>query len=622
VSEGLQRLAECYGIEDGYLDETGEWVTTPLATKAEILRTMGVAVETEAEIEAAIRSAPAPVPEDDIHTLAKSAFWPLWLVEQRVWGISAQVYSLRSERNWGVGDFQDLADFAALAAGYGADCIGISPLHALFMADPSRISPYAPSTRNFLNPIFIAPDKVPGFDRLADREALLAELPKLRATELIDYPSVYRIKLKALEALFEHFRSNADEATRAEFDAFALQQGEALGNFALYETLSEHFVAEGGYVAWSTWPKEFQDRNGLAVRDFARGNRVRIGLHAWLQWIADSQLAAAQAQARRSGMRIGLYLDLAVGVSPDGSSAWCGGHATARDARIGTPPDPICTGGQNWGLIPFSPMGLNQQRFEPFRALLRANMRHAGALRLDHAMGLKRLYWIPGGKDAMTGAYVRYPFREMLEMTADESWVARCLVIGEDLGTLPPGFTDTIVRAGLLSYQVLYFSRHHGHFQPPFAYRREALVCASTHDLPTLKGWWKSSDIAWRFRIGSSTHIEAVAQSDARQDEKRLLLSALSEAGLVEGDPTARAAQPELGEDVLIAIHRFLARTPCRLLAVQLDDALQADEQANLPGTVDEHPNWRRKAGVTIESLAGHRSFRDLAEAMASERPR
>ncbi|MEG6510231.1 4-alpha-glucanotransferase [Methyloligella sp. 2.7D] len=622
MTEKLQQLAECYGIDDGYMSETGAWVKTPLSTKAEVLKVMGVAVGSEAEIEESLARAPEPVAEDDIHDLSKSAFWPLWLVENRVWGLATQLYSLRSARNWGIGDFQDLADLAAIMASLGADFIGISPLHALFTADSSRISPYAPSTRNFLNPIFIAPDKVAGFDSLPNRDEFLAELPELRASQLIDYEGVYRVKMKALEALYERFIQSADEASRKAFAHFQLEQGAALQNFALYETLSEYFVEQGGYVAWSTWPPEFQDRDSLAVRDFARGHKDRIAFHIWLQWIADTQLAAAQNRARRSGMRIGLYLDLAIGASPDGSSAWCGGHATARKARIGAPPDALCPGGQNWGLIPFSPMGLDQQHFDPFRELLRANMRHAGALRLDHAMGLKRLYWIPENSDALGGAYVRYPFRDMLEMVADESWVARCLVIGEDLGTVPPGFSDTIVRGGMLSYQVLYFSRQEGRFLPPHAYRREAMVCASTHDLPTLRGWWQGNDVAWRFRVGASTHIEATSQAEGRRSEKRLLVEALCESGLLGGDPAVLSGRSEMSEDILIAIHRFLAWTPCRLFAVQLDDVLGTEEQANLPGTTDEHPNWRRKMTVNIGELTQHHLFRKLADAIAAERPR
>jgi 4-alpha-glucanotransferase len=319
-------------------------------------------------------------------------------------------------------------------------------------------------------------------------------------------------------------------------------------------------------------------------------------------------------------MRIGLYLDLAVGVSPDGATSWAAGKAIAQEARIGCPPDRFSADGQDWGLVPFAPLGLEEERFEPFRALLRANMRHAGALRLDHVMGLQRLYWIPRGETGRNGAYVYYPFSALLEAVAEESWVFGTIVIGENLGTLPPGFTDTIVRAGLLGYQVLYLADEHAPFRPSQAYRREALVCASTHDLPTLRGWWTGRDIEWRRKTGLATAAEAERQWEERQEERRLLVVALAEAGLLPSADDARAE--ELSDAVIVAVHRFLGRTPCRLFAVQLDDALGALEQANLPGTVDEHPNWRRKIAVAIEDLGDHALFQDVTEAVAAERPR
>ncbi|ODR97141.1 hypothetical protein AUC70_12760 [Methyloceanibacter stevinii] len=288
-------------------------------------------------------------------------------------------------------------------------------------------------------------------------------------------------------------------------------------------------------------------------------------------------------------MRIGLYLDLAVGISPDGSACWQGGPAIARAARIGCPPDPFSTQGQDWGLVPFSPVGLAVERLEPFKAVLRANMRHAGALRIDHAMGLQRLYWIPDGNTAVDGAYVAYPFRELLEGVAAESWISQTIVIGEDLGTVPPGFTDTMVRAGLLSYQVFYFSNEDGVWRAPHAYRREAMVCASTHDLPTLRGWWICNDVNWRVKSARATETEAVIQRQDRKRDRKRLLDALMGAQALKPDPSYIEAS-EMPDDVIVAVHRFLAATPCRLLAVQLDDALGTVEQANLPGPSTSTP--------------------------------
>ena len=621
MPDRLDELAERFGIAEGYISEKGDWVTTPPETKAKVLEAMGVPVGVAVDSTGAKRHVPNPPPSEDVASLSESAFWPPFLVDQRAWGLSVQAYALRSARNWGVGDFEDIARLAEFAAGLGADFIGVSPLHALFLADPSRISPYSPSSRDFLNPLLIAPDRVPGFVDLPERTEHLAELDALRKAELVDYPAVHRVKRRTLEGLFARFEQNANESAKTAFEQFRNEHGKALEGHALYEALSEHFVDEGRNVAWMTWPEEFQDPDNLAVRDFTRAAKQRIAFHTWLQWIADIQLTNARERAKAAGMRIGLYLDLAVGLSPDGSRSWVGGPAIAHHARIGCPPDPFNTAGQDWGLVPFSPVGLSEERFEPYRSVLRSNMRHAGALRIDHAMGLQRLYWIPEGNTAKDGAYVAYPFREMLEGVVEESGISRTIVIGEDLGTVPPGFTEIMGRAGLLSYQVFYFSEQDGVWMPPHAYRREAMVCASTHDLPTLRGWWIGNDIDWRVKIGRATEMEAVIQRGDRMRDRQFLLDALSKAQALAPN-AAHAVAREMPDDVLIAAHRFLALTPCRLLAVQLDDTVGASEQANLPGTIDEHPNWRRKSPIAIEALGEHPLFGAVTRAVAAERPR
>lgn len=613
----LDKLAERFGVAEGYFSEKGDWIATPPETKAKVLEAMGVPVGAPADS----ADIPKPPPSDDVALLSGSAYWPSFLVDRRAWGLAVQTYALRSARNWGIGDFEDLARLAEFAAGLGADFIGVSPMHALFLADPSRVSPYSPSTRDFLNALLIAPDRVPGFADLPERAGLEAELDDLRKTEFVDYPAVHRVKLRALEDLFAHFEQCANKDAKSAFEQFRHEQGEALEGHALYEALSEHFVAEGGYVAWMTWPEAYQDPNNIVVRDFVRAAKQRIAFHAWLQWIANIQLTNIRERAKAAGMRIGLYLDLAVGLSPDGSQCWVGSPALARHARIGCPPDPFNTAGQDWGLVPFSPVGLSQERFEPYRSVLRSNMQHAGALRIDHAMGLQRLYWIPEGHTAKEGAYVAYPFRELLEDVVEESWISQTIVIGEDLGTVPPGFTEIMGRAGLLSYQVFYFSEQDGEWILPHAYRREAMVCASTHDLPTLRGWWLGNDIAWRVKTARATEAEAVSQGRERMRDRQLLLDALVTAQALALDQ-ANAGSEEMPDEVLIAIHRFLAITPCRLLAVQLDDALGATEQANLPGTIDEHPNWRRKSPVAIEALGEHPLFGAVIQSVAVERPR
>ena len=613
MSDRIDDLAKRFGIADGYVSEQGDWVTTPDETKAKVLGAMGVPLDSKGAV-------PALPPKEDIAGLSASAYWPHFLVDHRAWGFSAQIYALRSGRNWGIGDFEDLAQLAERSAKLGADFIGVSPLHALFIAEPSRIGPYSPSSRSFFNPLLIAPDRVPGFADLARKE-LAAKCQALRETTLIDYDCVAAAKVPILEELFAYFLKTGERGAKEAFAHYGYERGATLKAHTLFEALSEHMVAHGHNAAWSTWPEAYQDPKNIAVRDFARAAKPRIAFHAWLQWTAETQIADAQARARAAGMRIGLYLDLAVGISPDGSACWQGGHAIAPHARIGCPPDPFSALGQDWGLVPYSPVGLAEQHLEPFRAVLRANMQHTGALRIDHAMGLERLYWIPEGNTAKDGAYVAYPFRELLESVSEESWSSETIVIGEDLGTVPPGFTDTMVRAGLLSYQVFYFSEREGTFMPPHAYRREAMVCASTHDLPTLRGWWSSNDINWRVTCGRATETEAVIQRQNRERDRRRMLDALVGAGALDPSPDYAKAE-EMPDAVIVAVHRFLAATPCRLLSVQIDDALGVREQANLPGTIDEHPNWRRKIAHPIEALSDQPLFGAVAKAIAAERPR
>jgi 4-alpha-glucanotransferase len=627
--EEFDRLAAAYGVEPGFLNELGEWVLTPGAVQGKVLGTLGVSCGCDDDVRASLSGAPEPLPGAEGVTIDQGAFWPEWMVEGRAFGFACQLYGLRSDRNWGMGDLEDLAQLAEIAGALGADFIGVNPLHALFTADASRISPYAPSSRLFLNPMIVAPDQVTGWRRIAssfaqDRTAL----KDARRAELVDYPSVYALKMRAFEALHAHFlgaRSEKADARRKGFAAWRKAQGRRLELFTIYETLSEHFVSEGGYVAWPTWPEAYRDPASGAVAAFARDRADRIAFHAWLQWIAERQLAETQGRARAAGMRIGLYLDLAIGVAPDGAMTWAEGGSLAREARVGCPPDMFSAEGQNWGLVPLSP-AVMRNGDDAFSRVLEANMRHAGALRLDHVMGIQRLYFIPETESAKNGAYVRYPMKELLERVSEASWRMRCVVIGENLGTVPIGFNEAMIGAGLLGYRILYFTRAEGRMALSSEYPREAMVCASTHDLPTLKGWWIGSDIAWRLKVERITADEAEIFRNDRALDKAYLLTTLADEGLIERDVADRAHEGdmpgEMPDAILAATHAMLARAPSRLFAVQLDDALGVTEQANLPGTVDEHPNWRRKCPVRIEDLAAHDGLRNLAHAIASERPR
>lgn len=622
MTSSLERLADLYGIEPGYVSESGEYKHTSDDTRRALLAAMGVRAESQEEVERALAAAPPPRPHDPFLHPGTRAFRPEWLETTRVWGLTCQLYGLVSSRNWGMGDFEDLARLCEIAAAHGADFLGVNPLHALFAADPTRFSPYAPSDRQFLNPLYIAPDMVPEFAQVVGRIApVLDELPALRRMPLIDYPAVARVKAKALTALYGVFRRlPQDHPRRVAFAAFRERCGEALERFALFEAISQHFATRGVGAAWSQWPPAWRDHGSTEVADFAHRHKDNIAFYAWLQWLAKDQLKAAQTRARAAGMRIGLYLDLAVGVAPDGAATWADPHLAIAGAEIGAPPDPLAAGGQQWGLAPLSPARLCETGFERLRQVLSATMYDAGAVRIDHAMGLQRLFWIPAGRKAADGAYVRYPVADMFGLVAQVSQQHRCLVVGEDLGTVPEGFRDRMREAGLFSYRVLYFERAEGgRFKQSGEHEPDSLVCVSTHDLPPLRGWWIGRDIEWRRDLGLVSEEQAASQRQERERDRALLLQALAREDLLPDGATDRG---ELSDALLTAVHLFIARSPCRLMAVQLDDALGAIEAPNVPGTSNEHPNWRRKAPVALEDIADQPLFAALTAALAAERRR
>lgn len=547
----------------------------------------------------------------------QQCFLPDWLRVRRAWGLAIQLYELRSARNWGIGDFADLTAMAGIAAAAGADFIGLNPLHALFVADPARCSPFSPSSRRFLNPLYIAVDKVEGFDAgMVDATAL----ERLRAESLVDYAGVASLKLGVLRRIWNDVGCSAT----ADLADFRQRGGLPLERHAVFEALSEAMTKQGHGSGWHAWPLRYRSCDDPAVAAFAQSNARDVGFHLWLQWLARRQLTRAADTALGAGMRIGLYLDFAVGEAPDGSATWSDPDMVVRGMSIGAPPDVFSADGQDWGLAPLSPARLSADGFSHYRSLMEAVLEGAGALRIDHAMSLRHLFWIPHGKPAADGAFVRYPMRGMLDVLGTASQQAQALVIGEDLGHVPEGFREQMAEAGILSYRILYFEQDAGRFVTPRRWPALALACLSTHDLPTLRGWWAGSDIALRREhelIGSG---DAEAQTRQRHRERRNLLTALRAAGLMpKRDVPDSAPQHDMVLDRLtIAAHRFIARTPARLAAMRLADAVGERHPTNLPGVADGYPNWRRKLAVAIEDLPSHRLFRDLTAAMANERPR
>jgi (1->4)-alpha-D-glucan 1-alpha-D-glucosylmutase len=542
---------------------------------------------------------------------------------QRGWGLAAQLYALRSRGNWGIGDFGDLAELLSQAAKSGAAAVGVNPLHALFPDEPARASPYSPSSRLFLNPLYIDVPSVADFAECEAARTLVAEsgfaqaLAEARRVELVDYPAVAALKRQALTLLHRSFRErhlDRDGDSRAEaFRAFRAEGGEDLRHFAVFETLRAHLAEDKPSLrSWRSWPAAYRNPQSAAVRRFAADRAEAIEFVAYQQWQADLQLGHAAAAAESAGMAIGVYRDLAVGFDPDGADAWVDQSSSALDWSVGAPPDAWNMKGQMWGMPPLNPRALRAAGYRPLVRMLRANMRHAGALRIDHALGLRRLFWIPRSGGPKDGAYVYYPVEEMLGVVALESQRNRCLVIGEDLGTVPEGFSEMLQSRGILSYRLLYFMRGpKGAFLPPSAWPRDALAQVSTHDLPTLTGFWRGRDIDTKHEL--SLFPDPAAEQADRKNRPATLRDL--DAAL------AREHLPVKGNGVpLEQVHRFLARSRSRLAMLQLEDLAGALDQINMPGTLDEHPNWRRKLPLSISELFAEPKVKRLLAAVAAER--
>jgi 4-alpha-glucanotransferase len=497
----------------------------------------------------------------------------------RSWALAVQLYAVRSRRNWGHGDFTDLSGLIELADELGAAGIGLNPLHVLFDDRADEASPYFPSSRFFINPLYINVEAIPEFPGLTAAET--AKVEDLRERDLVDYGCLARVKLDALARAFEGFRKHASGQRQEEFEWFRRERRPALPRFACFELLRRRFAGP-----WWEWPAEWREPHDKTLDRLRASDGDAVAYFEFVQWIADQQLGHCRDKAKALGLPIGLYLDVAVGVRSDGFDAWNDQDVVLPALEVGAPPDLVNIEGQKWGLVGVNPFTLVARKFEPFRQVLQASMRYAGAIRLDHVLGLKRLYLVPSGMKADQGTYVRFPFESLLAVVSQESVKNNCIVIGEDLGTVPEGFRETLADWGLWSYQVMLFARAgDGGFIAPEHYRENALVTFATHDLPTLAGWVAGHDLAVKRALGldpgESDHARAAAQAAMR--------STLSGRGLQRLD--------------FLSVTEFLAMTPSRLAVVALEDALGLIDQINVPGTIEEHPNWRRRLPVPLEDL-------------------
>ncbi len=544
------------------------------------------------------------------------AYAPAWLEEgRRGWGFNLPLYALRSRGNWGMGDFADLREVIRWAGPLGAAFVGVNPLHAPGVQATADPSPYSPTSRIFLNDLYLSLEAAPELPACRKAQELLAspefQAAKTRLAEapLVLYPEVHRLKRQVLELLYETFcevhgapGAPPGTARGQEFARFVALGGESLARFGQFGALTDH-LKQGD---WRRWPEPYLYPESPAVAEFAREHRRKVEFFQYGQWLAAGQLSQACQEATRQGLPFSLYEDLALGASPGGFDTWAHQELFARGPAIGAPPDAFNPQGQNWGLPPLIPERLRASGYQLFIDTLRANIQPEGMLRMDHVMGLFRLLWIPKGAAADRGAYVSYPARELLAILALESVRRRALIIGEDLGTVPPHIRRDLGRAGVFSYRVFYFERDgNGHFQAPEAYPPRAMATVTTHDLPTLAGFWQGHDLTLKRTLNLYPN-DSLAEADAaaREQDRRVLLEDLKHRGLLgEG----AASVPEAGDpcplELREAVLGYLAQSKAALMEVRLEEIFGVAEQQNLPGTRTENPNWRVKFPLTLEQM-------------------
>jgi 4-alpha-glucanotransferase len=515
------------------------------------------------------------------------------------WGLAAQLYALRRRGDAGIGDFAALAALAAPAAALGAQALAISPVHAQFSADLHRFSPYAPSSRTALNVLHGVVDQ---------GNAALEDL------KLVDWPAASAFRLQRYRQMFA--QAQRDPAQRAALDAFTQAHGERLRVHALFEALHAHFFGSDTRLwHWRSWPEPFRSPQGAGARAFAETQAEEVAFHTWLQFHADRGLADAQKACRDAGMGIGLISDLAVGTDSGGSQCWSRQEETLLGLTVGAPPDLLQRDGQNWGLTAFSPRGLVANGFGTYREMLHTALAHAGGMRIDHAMGLNRLWVIPDGASGAEGAYLGFPERDLIRLIALESQRHRAIVLAEDLGTVPDGFQDRLREAGIAGMRVLWFERgQDAHFIPPAHWTPRAAAMSSTHDLPTLAGWWRGHDLEWRKKLGQVADAEAAHAE--RAHERALIWQAFQHSGAAQGAPPAKDDAAEFANAACVHI----GRSACELVMLPLEDALALVEQPNLPGTTDEHPNWRRRLDGDAENTLDGAATKARLAALQSSR--
>jgi 4-alpha-glucanotransferase len=560
-------------------------------------------------------------------------FQPEHLSNNKQWGIALQLYGLRSERNWGIGDFTDLANTVKYLADVGADFVGLNPIHALYPAMPQSASPYSPSSRRWLNINYIDVSDMPGFTQCARTQSLVSapafrqQIAELRAKDLVDYAGVMQLKLPVMKSLYQWFSENSDSLAhtlQSEFCQFKTAGGASLQQLALYDALHMYlYQQDSQHWGWPNWPEQYREPQSDAVQQFAIAHKAELEFYCYLQFIAQKQLAQVQRIAKDAGMLLGLYRDLAVGVSEASTEIWGNPQLYCREASVGAPPDPLGPAGQNWGLPPMYPYQLYKQAYQPFIDLLRSNMQHAGALRIDHVMALLRLWWVPKAADnASGGAYVYYPIMDLLGILALESQRNQAVIVGEDLGTVPDGIRDLLSTFGVYSYRVFFFeTAADGGYISPMHYPQQAMATLTTHDLPTLIGFWHCDDLRLGKELGLyKDDAQLHGLYAQRHANKQRILDSLHGHHMLPSDFERSVQHLAMNTTLNYAMQQHLAATSSQLLCLQLEDALEMSQPVNIPGTSTEYPNWRRKLSTPIEQWSENEQIRALFRAISLRR--
>ncbi|MCX8958852.1 4-alpha-glucanotransferase [Erwinia psidii] len=532
---------------------------------------------------------------------------------EKLWGSCVQLYTVRSRSNWGMGDFGDLAQLITEVAARGGAFIGLNPLHSLYPASPENASPYSPSSRRWLNVLYIDVAAVADFQlskaaqRWWQQKTTQRRVQQAREIDWVDYPLVADLKLTGLRYAWQQFSlRSADDADRTDFEGFIRQGGGSLFWQGAFDALHGAMLKEDAHRwGWPVWPADLQDVHGEQVQHFCRQHEDEVQFWLWLQWLANRQFDACWQLSQQLEMPLGLYRDLAVGVAEGGAETWCDRELYCLQASVGAPPDILGPQGQNWGLPPADPHVMAARGWQPFIELLRANMASCGALRIDHVMSMLRLWWIPKGETADFGAYVYYPVDDLLAILALESQRHRCMVIGEDLGTVPPEIVAKLRDSGVYSWKVLWFEQENiDTYRSPDAWPRQSMASATTHDLPTLRGFWSAGDLSLGEKLGvypDRVILRSLYQDRARQ--KQALLNALHQYGCLPKRSGKRASLMKMTPDLNRAMQRFIADSHSALLGLQPEDWLDMALPVNVPGTTDSYANWRRKLSMTLEEI-------------------